>query len=128
MRDERRDGQWLWWKFRLNDTEARVLEAATGTMSDAPLPESTRRTPGGKRKDNIFCAGAAHLPDGNLLVVGGHMALREYRGVPIAEANDNVTDNANHIHVYDGTKARLAQARPHPETQPVVSGSDRAAG
>lgn len=103
-RDPGRDGQWQWWKFKLNDVESRVLDVGAGTTSDTPLPafpSDTPNLPKTPRVDNIFCAGAAHLPNGNLLVVGGHMALDSYRGVNIRNDNNGIIDNSNHVYIYD---------------------------
>jgi hypothetical protein len=99
--------QWQWWKFQLNDVEARVLDIGAHKTSDTPLPKITSdaldepRTP---RVDNIFCAGAAHLPNGNLLVVGGHLALKQFKGIDIRQDNNQITDNANHLYIYDASR------------------------
>jgi hypothetical protein len=100
-RPERR-GQWMWWKFRLNDVESRVLDVSAGTTSETPLP--TFADAGGPRVDNIFCAGAAHLPNGDLLVVGGHMAMKNFQGVNIEDDNAGIIENADHLYVYNASR------------------------
>ena len=93
--DPNRAGRYQWYKFRLNDVESRALNVTTRKTADRPLPA----WPGAPRGENIFCGGAAHLPDGRILVAGGH-ETPDYS----AKNNDNITDNANHIYIYDPSK------------------------
>lgn len=101
--DPLRAGQWRWWKFRLNDVEARVLDVGAGTTYDTPLPKFTDTSSSRPRVDNIFCGGAAHLPNGDLLVVGGHMALTTFLNTPITADNNGIINNAHHIYIYDAS-------------------------
>ncbi|MGH3623983.1 MAG: galactose oxidase-like domain-containing protein, partial [Sciscionella sp.] len=98
LADPQRPGQWQWYKFKLNDVESRALDVGTGNLADRFLPVLPHlpHTPERSRRDNIFCAGAAHLPDGRLFVVGGHET-------PPYSAPDNggLTDNAHHMYLYD---------------------------
>jgi galactose oxidase len=46
-----------------------LWDPASGEVSNTPQPELANET-----KVNLFCSGHAFLPDGRLLVVGGHLA------------------------------------------------------
>lgn len=101
LADPERAGQWQWYKFQLNATESRVLNLRSGATRAVELPAFTPTPADGEeparpRRDNIFCAGAAHLPDGRVLSVGGHLTPDR-----AAHNNGGVTDNARHLYVFD---------------------------
>jgi len=87
--DPLRPGQWLWNVFGLDDVESRALDVDTLLVRDRPMDAAP-----GAHKMNIFCSGSAHLPDGRLFVVGGHI-------IPKSRAGGGPSDNAGHVHVYD---------------------------
>jgi hypothetical protein len=124
LKDPQREGQWQWYKFQLNDCESRTWTVNTGDVKDTPLPKilpGTWEHPKTPRRDNLFCAGAAHLPDGRLLVVAGHM------GTFYTQCdNGGLHDNANHLYVFDPTrhswsKVEGADLRPYVRWYPTVT-------
>lgn len=72
MRDPDRPGQWLWETFEMGALEARALDVATLRTRSRLMQEG-----GGAASKNIFCSGQAGLPDGRLLVAGGHVHPNE---------------------------------------------------
>lgn len=59
--------RWIWDPEVMHDVEVKALDLHDLTVSGRPMPASA----GGP--ENIFCSGHAQLPDGRLLVVGGHL-------------------------------------------------------
>ncbi|HEX2132199.1 MAG TPA: galactose oxidase-like domain-containing protein [Actinophytocola sp.] len=70
---------WVWDVDDMTGLEARTLDLTTLTTEDT-YPNT----------GNIFCSGASHLPDGRVLIAGGH--------VHAAEGHDS---NGRHLHIYD---------------------------
>lgn len=92
--DPGRKGQWLWNIYGLDDMEARALDVKKLTTTDRVMDAH-----GGPDRQNIFCGGSAHLPDGRLFVAGGHVVppdLAQHKGH---------TSNGGHMHIYDPTEA-----------------------
>lgn len=87
--DPGRRGQWLWNIYGLDDMEARGLDPDTLLTRDRIMDAN-----GGPPRQNIFCGGAAHLPDGRLLVAGGHV-------IPPEMAHEGHSSNGGHLHIYD---------------------------
>lgn len=90
--DPGRKGQWLWNIYGLDDMEARALDVAKLTTTDRVMDAH-----GGPDRQNIFCGGSAHLPDGRLFVAGGHV-------IPPSMAHHGHTSNGGHMHIYDPAK------------------------
>ncbi|MGW0735564.1 galactose oxidase-like domain-containing protein [Streptomyces sp. NPDC002851] len=61
-------GQWLWNVKGMGDLESRALNLDSLRAFDRPMDG-----PHGTPKKNLFCAGHGHLPDGRLLIAGGHI-------------------------------------------------------
>lgn len=100
--------KWVWSVYTMNDIESRTLDMRTLAVTDSPWEIPGRF--GGTPKKNIFCSGFAHLPDGRLLVAGGH----------IWESGDsNQGNNGGDLFIYDPRNepgwTRLASAplEPH---------------
>lgn len=83
MPDPRRPSEWLWNFWAMEDVEVRALATDTLRTRDRDMAAD-----GVTVRRNTFCAGNAHLPDGRLLVVGGHLT-----------PTDN--HNGGYLHVYD---------------------------
>ncbi|MFC7308943.1 galactose oxidase-like domain-containing protein [Streptomyces monticola] len=66
--DPKHKGQWLWNVKAMGDLESRALDLDTLRSQERPMDGV-----GGTPKKNLFCAGHAHLPDGRLLIAGGHI-------------------------------------------------------
>lgn len=86
--------QWEWDPFRLNDVEVRSLDLSSLKTEDRGMDKND-----GPSKENIFCGGSAHMPDGRLFVAGGHI-------VPADKAKEDehgrkTTHNARHMYLYD---------------------------
>ncbi|UGY93191.1 glyoxal oxidase [Streptomyces gobiensis] len=84
MKHPTRPGQWVWDIYNLEELESRVLDIAHLRTHDRPMQP---------HKMQIFCAGSAHLPNGKLLVVGGHIS-NKVGGKPDQHV-------AKHMHIYD---------------------------
>jgi hypothetical protein len=113
MPDPKRDGQWLWDVFALNDLEARVLELDTWTVRDRLMRQGER--------SNIFCGGEAHLPDGRLFVAGGHMShhlVEEQMPPGQQHGTGNPPHNADRLHTYNAEDA-VGWRRLEPELKPM---------
>src|SRR5438874_2592761 len=63
------NGKVMWWPGFTNGDNPTLWDPSTGT-----------NTPLAKAGANIFCSGHAFLPDGTLLVAGGH--VMDYVGIP----------------------------------------------
>ena len=97
-----RAGGYYWQLSTLNDVEIALWDIASGEVRKRPMTEP----------HNLFCSGHAHLPDGRLLVVGGHVGL--------------FPNNADSIHVFDanvsaGWWTRLSQQIPETRWYPTVT-------
>ena len=70
------DGRVLMWGRRDNPTDSLDVHECTPFVWN-PVNGAVTRTPSPRRADgtkvNLFCSGHAFLPDGRLLVVGGHL-------------------------------------------------------
>ncbi|MEG3626598.1 galactose oxidase-like domain-containing protein [Streptomyces poriticola] len=82
-----RPGKWLWQSFHMGALEARALDLDT-------LKTRKRLMTGGVEPKNIFCGGQAHLPDGRLLVAGGHL-----------DPSRPGLDDSKGLHLYDADAA-----------------------
>ncbi|TGB03162.1 glyoxal oxidase [Streptomyces sp. MZ04] len=91
--DPGQKGQWLWNVYGLDDMEARALDVATLRTTDRIMDGN-----GGPDRQNIFCGGSAHLPDGRLFVAGGHV-------IPPGLSHEGHSSNGGHMHIYDPTKS-----------------------
>ncbi|WP_156723313.1 glyoxal oxidase [Streptomyces apocyni] len=81
-----RPDKWVWKPFHMGALEARALDIDTLKTRKRPMTGDDL-TP-----KNIFCGGHAHLPDGRLLVAGGHVdpshqGLEDGQGVHLYDAN-----------------------------------------
>ncbi|MEV0113375.1 galactose oxidase-like domain-containing protein [Streptomyces sp. NPDC050844] len=93
--DPDRPDKWSWTTFHMGALEARALDLATLKTRDRPMTGGA-----GVKPRNVFCGGHAHLPDGKLLVAGGH----------VDPAHLDL-DDAVGVHVYDPNAAN-AWSRP----------------
>jgi hypothetical protein len=80
-----KEGKWQWQAFHMGDVESRALDVATLRTRPTPMDADGRTA-----AKNIFCAGQAQLPDGRLLVAGGHV-----------DPDHPDHDDAAGLHVYD---------------------------
>lgn len=107
-----RTERWMWDAAAMGDVEARALDVGSLQVRD------TTRTP----KKNIFCSGLAHLPDGSLFVVGGHIRLQG------SSDHQHGTDNGTLLNVYDGDgwtsldPLKLGEARWYPTVTTLPDG------
>jgi len=97
-----RAGGYYWQLSTLDDVEIALWDIASGEVQKRPMTEP----------HNLFCSGHAHLPDGRLLVVGGHVGF--------------FANNADSIHVFDasvsaGWWTRLSQQIPETRWYPTVT-------
>lgn len=95
-------GGYYWQLSQLDDVEIALWDIASGEVRQRPMTEP----------HNLFCSGHAHLPDGRLLVVGGHVGF--------------FANNADSIHVFDanvsaGWWTRLTQQIPETRWYPTVT-------
>lgn len=114
MPDPQHEGQWLWNLHKLDDIEIRTLDLRTLRTTARPMEAA-----GGPKSVNIFCGGAAHIPDGRLLIVGGHIVHPEHA--------DPDRSNSQHMLVYDpapdkGGWRQLPQDLLIPRWYPTVTG------
>jgi hypothetical protein len=116
---------WFWDPEKMVNPESRTLDLTTWTTRDVnPWNDDVHL------HDNIFCSGASHLPDGRLLVAGGHVHANcaTQCGEEAQEGND---DNGGSLHCYDPAKpqhpwakldARMAEPRWYPTVTPLPDG------
>ncbi len=95
-------GGYYWQLSQLDDVEIALWDIASGEVQKRPMGEP----------HNLFCSGHAHLPDGRLFVVGGHVGF--------------FADNADRLHLFDanltsGWWTRLAQEIPETRWYPTVT-------
>jgi hypothetical protein len=105
--------------------ECRTLDLTTWTTTDVnPWNDGT------PMEANIFCSGASHLPDGRLLVAGGHVHKNHKQGCGIPAAQGH-THNGRALHHYDPADPRepwaklqteMAEDRWYPTVTPLPDG------
>ena len=83
-----RPGKWVWQAFHMGALESRALDLDTLKTRKRPM------TGGVPKPKNIFCGGHAQLPDGRLLVGGGHV-----------DPNHQGLEDGQGVHVYDANAA-----------------------
>ncbi len=98
----KRGGGYYWQLSQLNDVEIALWDIASGEVRERPMAEP----------HNLFCSGHAHLPDGNLLVVGGHVGF--------------FSNNAESLHLFDADRTsgwwtRLSREIPETRWYPTVT-------
>ncbi|MEV8443926.1 galactose oxidase-like domain-containing protein [Actinosynnema sp. NPDC051121] len=114
--------QWYWNADEMGPPEARTLELENWTTTDVnPWHDPDVH-------NNIFCSGASHMPDGRLLVVGGHVH-EHVRGC--SDHEDPQVDNGRTLHLYDPEgrehrwvklPAQLKETRCYPTVTPLPDG------
>jgi hypothetical protein len=123
------DGKVLFWGRR-DDPSGSMNEHSCTPYVWAPTTGSCAATPQPKRADgttvNLFCAGHAYLPDGRLLVAGGHVTDGD--GIDYAATFDHRTNSFTPLPAMNGgrwypTATTLADGRVL-----VISGSAAAHG
>ena len=97
-----RAGGYYWQLSTLNDVEIALWDIASGEVLQRPMSDP----------HNLFCSGHAHLPDGRLLVVGGHVGL--------------FANNADRLHVFDanlsgGWWTQMSPQTPETRWYPTVT-------
>jgi hypothetical protein len=97
-----RAGGFYWQLSQLDDVEIALWDIASGRVERRPMTEP----------HNLFCSGHAHLPDGRLLVVGGHVGF--------------FADNADNLHLFDanvsaGWWTRIGLQIPETRWYPTVT-------
>ncbi|MEU4746809.1 hypothetical protein AB0G02_41015, partial [Actinosynnema sp. NPDC023658] len=117
------DRDWVWDAEEMHGPESRALDLTTWCTRDvnpwyAPHVHS-----------NIFCSGAAHLPDGRLLVAGGH--IHKHYQSTCDDPGEEHTDNGGRLHCYDPGNAEtpwttlpleMREARWYPTVTPLPDG------
>ncbi|MFE0178219.1 galactose oxidase-like domain-containing protein [Streptomyces sp. NPDC059002] len=84
-------GQWQWDLFGLGDSEAAALDVETLKTRKRDLtPDKDGKRP------NIFCSAGCALPDGRMLVAGGHIGHNAGEG--------HLTKEAYGVYIYDPAK------------------------
>jgi len=123
------DGKVLFWGRRDDPAGSMNEHAGTPHVWD-PVSRSSAATPQPRRADgttvNLFCAGHAYLPDGRLLVAGGH--LTDGDGIDYAGTYDHRSNTWTPLPAMNGgrwypTATSLADGRVL-----VISGSAAAHG
>jgi galactose oxidase len=111
------DGRLLMWGRRDHPTDSMNEHVCTPFVWD-PATRTSTPTPPPRRADgstvNLFCAGHAYLPDGRLLVAGGHIADGD--GIDYAATFDHTTDTWTPLPAMNGgrwypTATTLADGR-----------------
>ena len=95
-------GGYYWQLSKLDDVEIALWDIDSGEVQQRPMAEP----------HNLFCSGHGHLPDGRLLIVGGHVGF--------------FANNADSIHVFDANRSsgwwtRLSQQIPETRWYPTVT-------
>ncbi|MCT2585597.1 galactose oxidase-like domain-containing protein [Actinophytocola gossypii] len=106
--------RWCWDVNAMTNPESRTLDLTKWTTRDVNPGKTTKPL-----TSNIFCSGASHLPDGRLLVAGGHV-----------HAADELEDNGNLLHCYDPKasprwtplKESMEEVRWYPTVTPLPDG------
>jgi hypothetical protein len=88
--DPEKQEKWIWDVMDFENAESRTLNLKALT---------TQGVNSGDMQNNIFCSGASHLPDGRLLVVGGHFHM------------DHETEPGELLHLYDPRSSSWAEVK-----------------
>jgi hypothetical protein len=97
------NGKVLFWPSFLIGNNPTVWDPIANSFSSSPLAQF-----------NIFCSGHSFLPDGTLLITGGHNGNSEY-GLPYATIYDPTADNWTQI-------ANMQDARWYPTNTTLPNG------